>query len=60
MTSTPQPNAGDKVYSMPRGRILGGSSGINYLMVRLMAFIPFPCPGPRMAVILRRYSFRQL
>ncbi|KAJ9633823.1 hypothetical protein H2204_006608 [Knufia peltigerae] len=32
MTSTPQPNAGNKVYSMPRGRILGGSSGINYLM----------------------------
>ncbi|KAK5064340.1 hypothetical protein LTR84_000173 [Exophiala bonariae] len=33
MTSIPQPNAGNKVYSMPRGKLLGGSSGINYLMV---------------------------
>jgi choline dehydrogenase-like flavoprotein len=32
MTSTPQPNAGNKVYSMPRGKVLGGSSAINYLM----------------------------
>ncbi|KAK5558929.1 hypothetical protein LTR46_003118 [Exophiala xenobiotica] len=32
MTSIPQPNAGNKSYSMPRGRLLGGSSGINYLM----------------------------
>lgn len=32
MTSVPQPNAGNKVYSMPRGKLLGGSSGINYLM----------------------------
>lgn len=32
MTSTPQPNAGKKVYSMPRGKVLGGSSAINYLM----------------------------
>ncbi|OCT54313.1 hypothetical protein CLCR_00793 [Cladophialophora carrionii] len=32
MTSIPQPNAGNKIYSMPRGKILGGSSGINYLM----------------------------
>ncbi|KAK5105992.1 hypothetical protein LTS08_000108 [Lithohypha guttulata] len=32
MTSIPQPNAGNKVYSMPRGKLLGGSSGINYLM----------------------------
>lgn len=32
MTSTPQPNAGGKVYSMPRGKGLGGSSAINYLM----------------------------
>lgn len=32
MTSTSQPNAGNKVYSMPRGRVLGGSSAINYLM----------------------------
>lgn len=31
-SSTPQPNAGGKVYSMPRGKLLGGSSGINYLM----------------------------
>ena len=30
--SVPQPNAGNKKYSMPRGRLLGGSSGINYLM----------------------------
>ena len=36
MTSVPQPTAGNKVYSMPRGKLLGGSSGINYLMyVRL-------------------------
>lgn len=28
----PQTNAGGKVYSMPRGRGLGGSSAINYLM----------------------------
>lgn len=32
MTSTPQPNAGNKAYSMPRGKVLGGSSAINYLM----------------------------
>ena len=32
MTSIKQPNAGGKVYSMPRGKLLGGSSGINYLM----------------------------
>lgn len=32
MTSVPQPNAGGKTYSMPRGKLLGGSSGINYLM----------------------------
>jgi choline dehydrogenase-like flavoprotein len=32
MTSIPQPDAGNKVYSMPRGKLLGGSSGINYLM----------------------------
>ena len=32
MVSEPQPNAGGKVYSMPRGKLLGGSSGINYLM----------------------------
>ncbi|KAF2487264.1 aryl-alcohol dehydrogenase [Neohortaea acidophila] len=30
--SVPQPNAGNKTYSMPRGKLLGGSSGINYLM----------------------------
>ncbi|KAL2403043.1 Dehydrogenase citC [Exophiala dermatitidis] len=32
MTSIPQPNAGNKIYSMPRGKTLGGSSAINYLM----------------------------
>ncbi|TKA79948.1 hypothetical protein B0A49_01278 [Cryomyces minteri] len=32
MTSEPQPTAGGKRYSMPRGKLLGGSSGINYLM----------------------------
>jgi choline dehydrogenase-like flavoprotein len=32
MESIPQPGAGNKVYSMPRGKLLGGSSGINYLM----------------------------
>ena len=32
MTSVPQPTAGNKEYSMPRGKLLGGSSGINYLM----------------------------
>ncbi|ETN46100.1 uncharacterized protein HMPREF1541_00284 [Cyphellophora europaea CBS 101466] len=32
MTSIEQPTAGGKVYSMPRGKLLGGSSGINYLM----------------------------
>ncbi|KAL2357319.1 aryl-alcohol dehydrogenase [Cryomyces antarcticus] len=32
MTSEPQPTAGGKKYSMPRGKLLGGSSGINYLM----------------------------
>lgn len=31
--SVPQPTAGGKQYSMPRGKLLGGSSGINYLMV---------------------------
>ncbi|KAF2447510.1 GMC oxidoreductase [Karstenula rhodostoma CBS 690.94] len=31
MQSTPQPSAG-KTYSMPRGKALGGSSAINYLM----------------------------
>lgn len=32
MSSIPQPNAGGKTYSMPRGKVLGGSSAINYLM----------------------------
>ncbi|KAK7193436.1 alcohol oxidase [Paraphaeosphaeria sporulosa] len=32
MQSTPQPSAGNKTYSMPRGKVLGGSSAINYLM----------------------------
>lgn len=32
MQSTPQPAAGNKTYSMPRGKVLGGSSAINYLM----------------------------
>ncbi|KAI9662535.1 MAG: hypothetical protein M1821_008702 [Bathelium mastoideum] len=32
MQSIPQPNAGNKTYSMPRGKVLGGSSAINYLM----------------------------
>ena len=32
MESVPQPNAGMKTYSMPRGKVLGGSSAINYLM----------------------------
>lgn len=31
-SSIPQKNAGGKVYSMPRGKLLGGSSAINYLM----------------------------
>jgi choline dehydrogenase-like flavoprotein len=31
MSSILQPNAGGKTYSMPRGRVLGGSSAINYL-----------------------------
>ncbi|KAK3059257.1 hypothetical protein LTS18_011281, partial [Coniosporium uncinatum] len=30
--SEPQPTAGNKKYSMPRGKVLGGSSAINYLM----------------------------
>ena len=30
--SEPVPTAGNKTYSMPRGRVLGGSSAINYLM----------------------------
>jgi hypothetical protein len=30
--SEPQAAAGGKTYSMPRGKLLGGSSGINYLM----------------------------
>ena len=30
--SVPQENAANKTYSMPRGKLLGGSSGINYLM----------------------------
>lgn len=30
--SVPQENAAGKKYSMPRGKLLGGSSGINYLM----------------------------
>ncbi|KAJ4296660.1 hypothetical protein N0V90_006708 [Kalmusia sp. IMI 367209] len=32
MESIPQPDAGNKTYSMPRGKVLGGSSAINYLM----------------------------
>ncbi|KAF1951397.1 FAD/NAD(P)-binding domain-containing protein [Byssothecium circinans] len=28
----PQPNAGNRTHSMPRGKVLGGSSAINYLM----------------------------
>lgn len=32
MQSVPQPHAGNKTYSMPRGKVLGGSSAINYLM----------------------------
>lgn len=32
MSSVAQPHAGNKVYSMPRGKVLGGSSAINYLM----------------------------
>ncbi|KAF2234218.1 GMC oxidoreductase [Viridothelium virens] len=32
MQSVPQPAAGNKTYSMPRGKVLGGSSAINYLM----------------------------
>ncbi|KAF2793421.1 GMC oxidoreductase [Melanomma pulvis-pyrius CBS 109.77] len=31
-SSIEQPNAGGKTYSMPRGKVLGGSSAINYLM----------------------------
>lgn len=30
--SVPQESAGGKKYSMPRGKLLGGSSGINYLV----------------------------
>lgn len=30
--SVEQPTAANKKYSMPRGKLLGGSSGINYLM----------------------------
>lgn len=30
--SETQEHAGGKTYSMPRGKLLGGSSGINYLM----------------------------
>lgn len=30
--TVPQPDAANKTYSMPRGKLLGGSSGINYLM----------------------------
>lgn len=30
--TTPQASAGGKKYSMPRGKLLGGSSGINYLV----------------------------
>ena len=30
--SVEQPDAAAKSYSMPRGKLLGGSSGINYLM----------------------------
>lgn len=30
--SVEQPSAGGKKYSVPRGKLLGGSSGINYLM----------------------------
>lgn len=31
MNSVVQPDAGGKAYSMPRGKVLGGSSAINYL-----------------------------
>lgn len=30
--TVPQQDAGNKIYSTPRGRVLGGSSAINYLM----------------------------
>jgi len=30
--SVPQPGAGNKCMSQPRGKVLGGSSAINYLM----------------------------
>ena len=32
------PTAAGKKYSMPRGKLLGGSSGINYLMYVLKAW----------------------
>ena len=31
LTKIIQPNAANKTYSMPRGKVLGGSSAINYL-----------------------------
>lgn len=32
LTTRLQPTAGNKSYAMPRGKVLGGSSAINYLM----------------------------
>lgn len=49
MTSIPQPTAGNKVYSMPRGKLLGGSSGI-------VSGHCFPCPK----MVIRSNMFKEL
>lgn len=41
MESIEQPEAGGKKYSMPRGKLLGGSSAINYLMYVMRASFRF-------------------
>ncbi|KAL9934215.1 hypothetical protein V8E36_006671 [Tilletia maclaganii] len=30
--TTPQPEAGNRIWTLPRGRLLGGSSGLNFLV----------------------------
>jgi choline dehydrogenase-like flavoprotein len=42
--TVPQENANGKKYSMPRGKLLGGSSGINYLVGDMLRRQSFDIP----------------